>query len=109
MAEPTVTEGTPFVPEDDTFHRASDDPYWFETNWWSLNVPERRIGAWLHAGYSANRGTVHWRVFAWDDRGADPGRLAYYRSEPDVPMPADAGLRGLHLPGGGCWARRLTR
>ena len=34
MAEPTVTEDTPFVPEDDTFHRASDDPYWFETNWW---------------------------------------------------------------------------
>ena len=108
MAEPTVTEDTPFVPEDDTFHRASDDPYWFETNWWSLNVPERRIGAWLHAGYSANRGTVHWRVFAWDDRGADPGRLAYYRSEPDVPMPADADLRDLTLPGGGYSVRMLT-
>src|SRR3978361_1065528 len=35
-----ITEDTPFVPEDDTYHRVSDDPYEFETNWWSLNIPE---------------------------------------------------------------------
>src|SRR4051812_17937346 len=90
MAAPVITEDTPFSPEDDTYHRASDDPYWFETNWWSLNVPERRIGAWLHAGYSTNRGTVSWRVFVWDDPGADPRPPAYHRNPPDVPLPARA-------------------
>ena len=101
MTADAITEDTPFVPEDDTFHAALDDPYWFETNWWSINVPERRLGAWLHAGYHANREEVTWRVFAWDDTGADPGRLAYYRAEPDVPMPAGADLRDVTFPGGG--------
>src|SRR4051812_19786248 len=108
MAAPVITEDTPFVPEDDTYHRASDDPYWFETNWWSLNVPERRIGAWLHAGYSANRGTVSWRVFVWDDRGADPRRLAYYRNPPAGPMPGGAGRRRPTPPRGGPSGTMLT-
>src|SRR5436305_4524922 len=95
MSTPVVTQDTPFVPEDDTYHQLSDDPNELETTWWSLNVPERRLGAWLHAGYHANRGTVTWRVFAWDPTGADPGRLAYYKQEPDVPMPAGPDLRDI--------------
>jgi hypothetical protein len=102
------TEDTPFEPADDTYHRASDDPYEFETNWWSLNIPERRIGAWLHAGLHTNRNEVSWRVFVWDPSGADPGRLAYYRNVPDVPMPADADLRDLTFPGGGYSVKMLT-
>jgi hypothetical protein len=109
-AEPAtpVTEETPFVPADDTYHRVSDDPYEFETNWWSLNIPERRIGAWLHAGYHTNRGEVSWRVFVWDPSGADPGRLAYYKNVPNVPMPAEADLRDLTFPGGGYSVKMLT-
>ncbi|MCW2578533.1 MAG: hypothetical protein JWR82_134 [Blastococcus sp.] len=106
-ASPT-TEDTPFLPEDDTYHRVSDNPYEFETNWWSLNIPERRIGAWLHAGYHTNRNEVSWRVFVWDPSGADPGRLAYYKNVPNVPMPADADLRDLTFPGGGYSVRMLN-
>jgi hypothetical protein len=79
MAATEVTEDTPFVSLDDTYHEPQADSYWVETTWWSLNIPERRIGAWLHAGYHANRNQVTWRVFVWDPYGADPGRLAYYR------------------------------
>lgn len=104
----TITEDTPFVAEDDTYHRSIADPYWVETTWWSLNIPERHIGIWLHAGYHANRGQVTWRVFAWDPSGADPGRLAYYKSTPDVPMPDDADLRDLALPAGGFTVKMLT-
>jgi hypothetical protein len=96
-----ITQDTPFVPADDTYHEPKADPYWVETTWWSLNIPERRIGAWLHAGYHATRGAVTWRVFVWDPRGADPGRLAYYRNAPDVPMPPDPDLRDITFPGGG--------
>jgi hypothetical protein len=104
-----VTEDTPFVPEDDDYHDAIDDPYWFETTWWSLNIPERRIGAWLHAGYHANRNQVTWRVFAWDPSGADPGRLAYYRTRPNVPMPDrdQVDLRDLAFPQGGFHVKML--
>ena len=104
----TVTEDTPFSHEDDTYHRASDDPFWMETTWWSFNVPERRTGGWLHAGYNTNRGTVTWKVFVWDPSGADPGRLAYYKIAPEVPMPPDADLRDIAFPQGGFSVKMLT-
>jgi hypothetical protein len=102
MTAITVTQDTPFLPEDDTYHRpTTPDDYWVETTWWSLNIPERHLGMWLHAGYNANRGTVTWRVFAWDPTGADPGRLAYYASKPELPVPADPDLRDITFPAGG--------
>src|ERR1700722_16793917 len=97
----TVTEDTPFAEADDTYHRLSDDPFEVETAWWSLNVPDRRMGAWLHAAYRPNLGTTTCRVFVWDDRGADPSRLAYYRSINDQPMPSGQDLRDITFPGGG--------
>jgi hypothetical protein len=103
-----VSEDTPFSPDDDTYHRASTDPFWVETTWWSLNVPERRIGCWLHAGHHTNRGTATWRVFVWDPSGADPGRLAYYKLADEVSMPADADLRDLAFPDGGFSVKMLT-
>ncbi|GAB2982196.1 hypothetical protein LWP59_16605 [Amycolatopsis acidiphila] len=103
----TVTEDTPFVPEDDAYHRGSPDPYEFETTWWSFNIPERRIGCWLHAGHHTNRGEATWRVFVWDDEGADPGRLACYRNMPDVPMPPDPDLRDITFPAGGFSVKML--
>lgn len=103
----TVTENTPFVPDDDTYHQATDDPWFTETTWWSLNVPERQMGGWLHAAYRANRATVDWRVFVWDPAGADPGRLAYYKHMADAPIAADADLRDLEFPNGGFHVKML--
>ncbi|HUZ09824.1 MAG TPA: hypothetical protein VMU76_06615 [Acidimicrobiales bacterium] len=108
MGTETVTQDTPFVPEDDTYHQVSDDPFEFETNWWSFNIPERKIGSWLHAGYHANRNQVTWRVFVWDPSGADLGRLAYYKNVADVAIPAGADLRDLTFPGGGYSVKMLT-
>ena len=102
-----VTEDTPFVPEDDTYHDPMDDPYWVETTWWCFNVPERRLGMWLHAGYHANRNEVTWRVFAWDPSGTDPARMAYFRSRSDVPMPDTPDLRDITFPQGGFSVKML--
>jgi hypothetical protein len=95
---PTID--TPFVPADDQYHTASTDPFEFETTWWSMNIPERRLGIWLHAGHSVNRGSVLWRVFAWDPTGADTGRLAYYKRV-EAQMPANPDLRDITFPDGG--------
>ena len=104
----TVTADTPFVPEDDTYHAASsDDPLWVETAWWCWNVPDRRIGGWLHAYYHGNRNEATWRGFAWDPSGADPGRMAYYKLMKDVPMPAAPDLRDLSFPEGGFSVKML--
>jgi hypothetical protein len=109
---PTIDENTPFIPEDDLYHAPnSTEELWVETNWWCLNIPERRIGCWLHAGYHANRNEVTWRVFVWDPSGADPGRLAYYKMMPDAPMPdrpEERDLRDLAFPNGGFHVKMLN-
>ncbi|MGV0836909.1 DUF7065 domain-containing protein [Mycolicibacterium thermoresistibile] len=98
-----VTADTPFTAADDNFHTPIDDsPFWAETTWWSFNVPERKIGGWLHATFYTNRGTVTWRVYVWDDTGARPEELRYFRIVEDVPLTDPApDLRDITIPGGG--------
>lgn len=108
VAAMTVTRDTPFGPEDDCYHAPSDNPLDLETNWWAINVPERRLAIWLHSAYYPNRDCVTWRVFAWDDTGVDPVRLAYYRKAEDVPMPPAPDLRAITFPGGGYSLKMLT-
>jgi len=92
---------TPFTIEDDQYHQLSDDPYETETNWWSFNIPERKIGCWIHTPYYPNRKTVTWRIFVWDDQGVDPGHLAYYQKVEETRMPEAPDLRDITFPAGG--------
>lgn len=101
MADLAVTKDTPFVEADDTFHTLSDDPYEVETNWWCLNWPGRRMGAWLHTGVKPNQKTFTSRIFVWDEKGSDPQRLAYYNLLTDQPMPENPDLRDITFPNGG--------
>lgn len=102
-----IDESTPFTPEDDNYHVPSDDPYEYESTWWSLNVPERRLGLWLHAGRHSNRGTATWRVFAWDPSGAYPAQLAYYKLVNEAPMEPNPDLRDVTFPQGGFSVKML--
>lgn len=98
-----VTVDSPFLPTDDEFHTPPDDnPYWAETTWWSFNVPERKLGGWLHATFNTNRGTVTWRVYVWDPTGSRPDDLCYFRMASDVPVEDPApDLRDIVIPGDG--------
>jgi hypothetical protein len=107
MTAEAIDPNTPFVPDDDTYHQLSDDPFETETTWWSLNIPQRGLGSWLHAAYLPNRGTVTWRVFVWGPDGADPGRLPYYKKVADVPLTDGADLRDITFPSGGFSVRML--
>lgn len=100
---PAVTAGTPFGPADDNFHASPDDnPFWAETTWWSFNIPERKLGGWLHATFNTNRRTVTWRVYVWDPSGARPDELRYFRMATDVPLTDPApDLCDITIPGGG--------
>lgn len=95
------SEDFPFLPADDNYHQLSDDPYETETNWWSWNVPDRKIGGWIHTPYYPNRKTVTWRVFVWDDQGYDPARMAYFKKVEEAPMPENPDLRDISFPNGG--------
>lgn len=94
-----MTDDLIFRPEDDRYHPLSDDPYETETNWWSFNIPERKLGCWIHAPYYPNRQAVTWRIFAWDDQGYDQARMAYYRKVEEAPMPDDPDLTDIVFPG----------
>ena len=103
----TITADTPFRSADDNFHPPpNDDPFWAETTWWSFNIPERKIGGWLHATFNTNRHTVTWRVYVWDPSAATPADLRYFRMATDVPL-ADADLRDITIPGSGFSVRML--
>src|SRR5215217_4829196 len=95
------TRSLEFTAADDGYHALSGDPYETETNWWSWNVPERRIGGWIHTPYYFNRKTVTWRIFVWGPDGYDPARMAYYRKVEEAPMPDQPDLRDITFPGGG--------
>ena len=90
-----------FTPQDDGYHQLSDDPYETETNWWSFNIPERKIGCWIHTPYYPNRKTVTYRIFVWDDEGHDPAHMAYYRKVEEAPMPDNPDLRDITFPDNG--------
>lgn len=94
-----MTDDLAFKPEDDRYHQLSDDPYETETNWWSFNIPERKVGCWIHAPYYPNRKAVSWRIFAWDDEGYDQARMAYYRKVEEAPMPDAPDLTDITFPG----------
>ncbi|OBI04245.1 hypothetical protein A5735_16475 [Mycolicibacter heraklionensis] len=103
-----VTADSPFSTADDNFHPGSDDPFWTETTWWSFNIPERKIGGWLHAEFHTNRGTATWRVYVWDPSGATPEQLRYFRMNTEVPVTEpNPDLRDLVVPGGGFSVRML--
>ncbi|WP_242130273.1 hypothetical protein [Sphingobium sp. Sx8-8] len=94
-----ITRDTPFSPEDDNYHKLSDNPLDLETNWWAINIPGRRIGIWLHTAYYPNRDLVRSRIFAWDPRGADPARLIYYKNV-ETPLGPDPDMRDIQYPQG---------
>lgn len=35
-------------PEDDSFHRGSDDPWWNESAWFGFMVPERELSGYVY-------------------------------------------------------------
>ena len=109
MRTVTVTENTPFIPEDDTFHTASDDPYWTETTWWSLNIPERRMGAWLHAGlpHQPRRGDLA-GLPVGPDRIATPAGSPTTRTAPTSPCRPAPICATSQFPGGGFSVKMLN-
>src|SRR3954453_11121611 len=100
MSVAEITEDTPFTAEDDAYHALGDNPLDLETNWWCFNVAERRLGCWVHSAYYPNKDKFRWRIFAWDAKGADPARAAYYKIV-EGEMPKNPDLRDITYPLGG--------
>jgi hypothetical protein len=89
--QPVLTE------EDDDWHDFS--PHWWETetNWWSFNVPERRMGGWLYTQALAVQQTCNGGAWVWDD---SPSGALYERNQHGLAFPERGDLRHCAFPNG---------
>jgi hypothetical protein len=69
-----------FTAADDDFHdEVLSDRWWeSETNWFSWNVPERRMGGWTYAQVRPNANLCNGGVWVWDDTAALEWDLPYH-------------------------------
>ena len=105
----TVTEDTPFAPEDDTYHPASTTPSGSRPPGGRSTFPSDEWARGCTPAFHTNRGTVTWRVFLWDPTGADPGRLAYYKnSRRQCRCRRSRICANLQFPAGGFSVKMLT-
>lgn len=93
-------EDYPFGPEADELHLASDDEWETETNWWSFNVPERKMGGWFHGSVRVNKKDCTSRFFIWDDNGLHRANHVYDYVAPQKPLPDNVDLRDFTFPEG---------
>jgi hypothetical protein len=61
-------------PEDDSFHPhlpGADDPYWNESSWFGISLPERNINGWVYFFHRPNMKLSVGGVALWDGNGED--------------------------------------
>lgn len=87
-----------FGRDDDDFHRPGNDPWEAETCWFTFNVPERKIAAWLYGVAYPNKGISSGGVFVWDDTAQVPWELPYYYYTHAQTLPEDRDLRDFTFP-----------
>jgi len=83
--------------DDDTWHDHSAHWWETETNWWSFNVPERKLGGWLYTQALGVQQVVNGGAWVWDD--SDAGAI-YERNQKGLPFPERGDLRDITFPNG---------
>lgn len=63
---------------DDDFHTAGDDPWWFESFWFSFFVPERKLMVYVYPWFRPGLGTCGGGVLAWDDLASEPWNIVHH-------------------------------
>ncbi len=80
MTDETERRYPAFSPDDDDFHDEQLSDRWWEseTNWFSWNVPERRMGGWTYGQARPNARLCNGGVWLWDDSAALSWELPYH-------------------------------
>jgi hypothetical protein len=93
-----------FGPDDDDFHdEVMSDRWWeTETQWFSWNVPERKMGGWTYSQARPNANLCNGGVWVWDDTGALPWELPYRVNYSGLQLPprAERDMRDFEWPTG---------
>lgn len=90
---------TLFTSDDDGFHVPTAGDHWFtETSWFSFNVPDRKMVAWLYAWTRKNIPVTGGGAFVWDSSGTTPWDIPYFKYQHAQPLPEGADLRDMQFP-----------
>ena len=93
----TVSTQPELGPDDDNWHDHSQHWWETETNWWSFNIPERKLGGWLYTQALPVQETCNGGAWVWDD--SDAGAVYEMRHQ-DLPFPDRGDLRHCAFPNG---------
>jgi hypothetical protein len=92
------------VSEDDDFHDEEMSDRWWETetNWFSWNVPDRKLGGWTYCQARPNAKVCNGGAWVWDDSAALPWELLYRAEYSGLELPprAERDMRDFEWPNG---------
>jgi hypothetical protein len=92
---------TIFTAADDLLHRpTSDDPYWTETVWFGVIIPERGIGMNLYPLTRTNLGIIALGIYVWEIGAEELWELPYHRAFWHLKLPENHDATNFRLPVG---------
>jgi hypothetical protein len=84
-------------PEDDAFHQRTEDPYWNESGWFCLMIPERNLLGWVYCYHRPNMNLSAGSVALWDASGEHTYDCIHYEFDEHMPLPEDADMYSFTL------------
>jgi len=83
MLDPTI------LPQADRFGPADDNPYWNESVWFSMSVPELRMHGLIQYYFRPNMGLLNGGPVLWDPSGTNQWNCLYYQWSHLQALPPD--------------------
>jgi hypothetical protein len=92
------------APQDDDFHDEEMTERWWETetNWFSWNVPDRKMGGWTYCQARPNANLCNGGAWVWDDRASYSWEIAYRAEYSGLQLPprSERDMRDFEWPNG---------
>lgn len=87
-------------PSDEYFHPATDDPFWNESGWFSIMVPEKKICGWVYLHHRPNMNYSVCGLALWDPSGEDSYNCLFYNHGDTFPLLPNFDMFNFRLPNG---------
>src|SRR5262249_26467321 len=88
------------VPADDRWHERTDSPYWNESSWLNIMIPEHNINGFIWFFHRPNMKLSAGVVGLWDGNGEQTYDCLYYAYDEHQPLPEGADVYDFSLPNG---------
>jgi hypothetical protein len=88
------------TPQDDYLHPKTDDPFWNESAWFSLMIPERNLCGWAYLHHRPNMNYSVGGYALWDGSGEYSHDCLYFSFGDPFPMKPEFEMFDFRLPNG---------